>query len=52
MEWSERGAETKRRKWEGKQKFEIVLAGIKSGKMGEICNQYQISQSQILLMAG
>jgi transposase-like protein len=34
-----------RRKWESKQKFEIVLEGIKSGKISEICNRYQISQS-------
>ena len=36
----------KRRKWESRQKFEVVLAGIKSGKISEICNQYQISQAQ------
>ncbi|HOL35330.1 MAG TPA: transposase [bacterium] len=47
VEWSglKGDAETKRRKWESRQKFEIVLEGIKSGKISEICNRYQISQS-------
>lgn len=35
-----------RRRWESRQKFEVVLVGIKSGKISEICNQYQISQAQ------
>ena len=34
----------KHRKWDNKQKFEIVLEGLKSGNVGELCNRHQISQ--------
>ena len=33
-----------RRKWTGKEKFEIVLEGLRSGKIAQICNKYEISQ--------
>ena len=35
-----------RRKWENKQKAQIVLEGLKGRSMSEICNSYQISQGQ------
>ena len=46
MKASDKEAEMERRKWAGKQKFEIVLAGLKTGKISEICNRHQISQTQ------
>ena len=36
----------KRRKWDSKTKFTIVLEGIKGRAISEICNEYQISQAQ------
>lgn len=36
----------KRRKWDSKTKFRIVLEGFKGRSISEICNEYQISQAQ------
>ncbi len=36
----------KQRKWDGKAKAKIVLEGIKGRSVAEICNEYQICQSQ------
>jgi transposase-like protein len=36
----------KARKWDPKTKAKIVLSGIKGRKIAEICNEYQITQSQ------
>jgi len=36
----------KRRKWDSKTKFRIVLEGFKGRAISEICNEYQISQAQ------
>ena len=35
-----------RRKWDSKQKAQIVLEGLKDRSMSEIYNSYQISQGQ------
>ena len=39
----------KKRAWDGKKKFQIVLEGIKGKNVSEICNDHQISQSQYYL---
>jgi len=36
----------KQRKWDPKAKAKIVLEGIKGRPVAEICNEYQICQSQ------
>jgi len=36
----------KQRKWDNKIKARAVLEGIKGRKVAEICNDYQISQTQ------
>lgn len=36
----------KTRTWDSKTKAKIVLEGIKGRAVGEICNEYQICQSQ------
>ena len=35
-----------RKKWDSKTKAKIVLEGVKGRRVAEICNDYQISQSQ------
>jgi transposase-like protein len=35
-----------RRKWDSKTKLTIVLLGLKGRSVGEICNEYQVSQTQ------
>ena len=39
----------KKRKWTGEQKAQIVLQGLKGRAIAEICNEYQISQTQYYL---
>jgi len=39
----------KKRKWTPEQKLQIVMQGIKSRAVSEICNEYQIGQSQYYL---
>lgn len=36
----------KRRKWDSKTKSQIVLEGLKGRPVADICNDYQISQTQ------
>ena len=36
----------KRRQWTSQQKVKIVLEGLSGRPVGEICNQYEISQAQ------
>jgi transposase-like protein len=36
----------KQRKWDSKTKFLIVLEGLKSKNISQLCNQHQISQTQ------
>lgn len=36
----------KKRHWSSEQKLQIVMQGIKGRAVSEICNEYQISQSQ------
>jgi len=37
----------KRRQWTSKQKFQIVLEGLKGEiEIGKLCNKYQLSQAQ------
>jgi transposase-like protein len=36
----------KQRKWDSKTKFLIVVEGLKSKNISELCNQHQISQTQ------
>jgi transposase-like protein len=36
----------KRRQWTSQQKVKIVLEGLGGRPIGEICNQYEISQAQ------
>lgn len=35
-----------KRTWTSEQKFQIVLQGLKGRSVAEICNEYQIGQSQ------
>jgi len=35
-----------RRQWSGKEKFQIVMSGLKGRSVAEICNEYGITQSQ------
>lgn len=35
-----------RRKWDSKTKMGVVLLGLKGRSVAEICNEYQISQTQ------
>lgn len=35
-----------RRKWESKEKAQIVLEGLKGRSIAELCNSHQISQAQ------
>lgn len=35
-----------KKKWDSKTKAKIVLEGVKGRKVAEICNDYQVSQSQ------
>lgn len=35
-----------RRKWTAKEKFQIVMQGVKGRSVAEICNEYGINQSQ------
>ncbi len=39
----------KKRVWTSEQKLQIVMQGIKGRLVSEICNEYQISQSQFYL---
>jgi transposase-like protein len=39
----------KKRKWTSEQKLQIVMQGIKGRVVAEICNEYQIGQSQYYL---
>ena len=34
------------RKWTAKEKFQIVMAGIKGRRISELCNEHGISQEQ------
>ena len=36
----------KRRQWDAKTKAQIVLEGLSGKSVGELCNQYQLSQNQ------
>jgi len=36
----------KRRQWTSEQKTKIILEGLSGRPIGEICNQYEISQAQ------
>ena len=36
----------KRRKWDSKTKFQIVLQGLRGASVSEICNEHQIAQTQ------
>lgn len=36
----------KRRQWTSQQKVKIILEGMEGRPIGEICNQYEISQAQ------
>ena len=37
----------KRRQWTSKQKFQVILEGLKGEiEIGKLCNKYQISQGQ------
>ena len=36
----------KRRKWESKAKFKIVMEGLRGRPVAEICNDYEIAQTQ------
>ncbi len=39
----------KKRQWTSEQKLQIVMQGIKGRPVSEICNEYQIGQSQYYL---
>jgi len=39
----------KKRQWTSEQKLQIVMQGIKGRLVSEICNEYQINQSQYYL---
>ena len=39
----------KKRKWTSEQKLQIVMQGVKGRAVSEICNEYQIGQSQYYL---
>ncbi len=39
----------KKRQWTSEQKLQIVMQGIKGRLVSEICNEYQIGQSQYYL---
>ncbi len=39
----------KKRQWTPEQKLQIVMQGIKGRMVSEICNEYQIGQSQYYL---
>ncbi len=39
----------KKRKWTSEQKLQIVMQGAKGRAVSEICNEYQINQSQYYL---
>ena len=39
----------KKRQWTPEQKLQIVMQGIKGRAVAEICNEYQIGQSQYYL---
>ncbi len=39
----------KKRQWTSEQKLQIVMQGVKGRAVSEICNEYQISQSQYYL---
>ncbi len=39
----------KKRLWTSEQKLQIVMQGIKGRAVSEICNEYQIGQSQYYL---
>jgi transposase-like protein len=39
----------KKRVWTSEQKLQIVMQGIKGRLVSEICNEYQINQSQYYL---
>lgn len=39
----------KRRQWDAKTKAKIVLDGLSGKPVGELCSQYQISQTQYYL---
>lgn len=36
----------KRRKWDSKTKFKVVMEGLRGRSVAEICNEYQIAQTQ------
>ena len=36
----------KRRKWDSKTKFKVVMQGLRGRSVAEICNEYQIAQTQ------
>ena len=36
----------KRRKWDGKTKAKVVIEGLRGRSVAEICNEYQIGQTQ------
>ena len=36
----------KRRKWDSKTKFKVVMEGLRGRPVGEICNDYEIAQTQ------
>jgi len=36
----------KRRRWDEKTKAQIVIEGLRGRPVGELCNQYQIGQTQ------
>lgn len=36
----------RRRNWDSRLKAEIVLEGLRGRPLGELCNKYEISQSQ------
>lgn len=36
----------KRRKWDDKTKAQVVIEGLKGRPVGELCNEYQVSQTQ------
>ena len=39
----------KKRKWTSEQKLQIVMQGVKGRPISEICNEFQIGQSQYYL---